>query len=122
MNRKVDSGALFTGLMFIAFGSLFLLDRMDIIRFGEVIQRGWPAFFIIIGVAKLLRGHIWGGLWTIAVGAWFFAVTLHLFGLRWANAWPLLLIVLGAGMIVRTLFEAMRRREPAAPEQSHDAR
>ena len=32
---------------------------------------------------------------------------LRLFGLTWATSWPLLLILVGAGLIVRALLEGL---------------
>jgi hypothetical protein len=109
--RSIDTGALFWGVLLIGVGTIFLLDRFDIADLHFVIRTWWPLFIVAMGISKLVepRGR-WSGLWLIAVGAWLQITTLHLFGLTFASSWPLLLIAIGAGMVVRTLFEGMRRR------------
>jgi len=119
--RKFDTGALLTGIILIAFGVLFLLDRAGFLDFGDIIHDWWPMFLILIGVTKIASGRIWGGLWLIAIGAWLQLVYLGIFGLTFGSSWPLLLIGLGAGMIVRTLVESGRRRDPEPPEHRHEA-
>lgn len=102
-----ESGLLVTGIILIVLGSIFLLDRFTAIEFGSVIRTWWPMFVVGAGVARLIaRDSVWNGLWLIGVGAWLQAVQLELFGLTYRNSWPLLLIVLGAGMVVRSLLAA----------------
>jgi Domain of unknown function (DUF5668) len=119
--RKFDTGALFTGIVLIAFGLLFLLDRAGIADFSDIMREWWPMFLVVIGVTKIASRRLWGGLWLIAIGAWLQVVHLGLFGLTFGTSWPLLLIVLGAGMIVRTLVESARRRDEDPPEHRHEA-
>jgi hypothetical protein len=111
MNRKIDSSALFTGSLLIGVGSLFLLDRLDIIEFHFVVSRFWPLIIVFIGASRVMKGNAWGGSWLIAVGTWLQLVRLHAFGLTYSSSWPLLLIAMGAGMIVRALIETRRRHE-----------
>jgi hypothetical protein len=40
---------------------------------------------------------------------WLQLVTLHVFDLTWATSWPLLLMILGGGMVLRAVFEGARR-------------
>jgi len=119
--RKFDTGALFTGIILIAFGVLFLLDRAGLADFGDIIHDWWPMFLVVIGATRIASGRMWGGLWLIAIGAWLQLVHLGLFGLTFGTSWPLLLIAVGAGMIVRTLVESARRRQPEPPEHRHEA-
>lgn len=117
--RRLESGALVSGLMMIALGTLFLFDRMGIADFGSLVRYWWPMFLIFLGVSKLFRREtVWSGLWLIAIGAWFEAVQLHLFGLSWRSSWPLLLIVFGAGMVIRALIDAAPR---VASEDGRDS-
>jgi cell wall-active antibiotic response 4TMS protein YvqF len=113
--RRVDSGALFGGLVLIAVGALFLLDRLDVADFGYVTRRYWPLIVVAFGVSKLLHRHVWAGLWMITIGAWLQAARLRLFGLTFGTSWPLLLIAFGAGLVIRTVIESARRRD------SHEA-
>jgi len=109
MNRRIDNGALITGLVLIGVGAIFLLDRLDIADLHYIIRRFWPMILVVIGLAHLLNRHLWGGLWFIAFGAWMQIAHLRLFGVTFASSWPLLLIVFGAGIIARALTENVRR-------------
>jgi hypothetical protein len=50
------------------------------------------------------------------MGFWFFAVQFHWYGLTYRNGWPLLLVSMGAGMVVRALSgeDAIRKAREAA--------
>jgi hypothetical protein len=118
--KQIDSGAVFSGLVLIAVGVLFLLERLGLADFHYVIRHYWPLIIVIIGLSKVLRRQIWGGFWLIAIGAWLQISYLRLFGLSFSSSWPLLLIALGVGMIARTIFESARRQEPASPEEHRE--
>jgi hypothetical protein len=110
----IDHGKLVAGLVLITLGVLFLLDRFDVADFSDVIRHYWPTFIIIMGVSKLRRRElVWSGLWLVIVGTWLQLVTSRLFGLTYGNSWPLILMALGAGIILRTLVESARRERNA---------
>ncbi len=119
--KRVDPSALFTGLVLIAVGILFLLDRLDVANFGFIVHHYWPLIIVAFGVSHLLRGRVWNGLWFIAIGSWLEVSVLRLFGLTFGSSWPLLLIAYGGLMIVRTIIDSAKRREPPAPEDHHGA-
>jgi hypothetical protein len=67
----------------------------------------WPFILITLGVAKLQNRQIdargrsrlnRGGGWLMFIGAWGLINEYHLFGARFHNSWPLLII--GAGAMV----------------------
>ena len=104
--RRLDLPTLATGIIVTAFGVLFLLDRMNIADFGDIMRRYWPCILILIGIPQLFRREkVWSGLWLITLGVWMQIAHLRLFGMTWRTSWPLLLIVAGAGMIARSLIE-----------------
>ncbi len=108
--RPIDTDTLFWGILLIGMGTLFLLERLHIGDVHHVIRNYWPLFLVAIGVSKLFKPErAWSGLWLIAVGAWLQAVTLHLYDLTYESSWPLLLIILGGGMVLRAVFECTRR-------------
>ena len=119
VRKKIDSSALTTGVILIAIGVMFLLDRLGFADFNHIVNNWWPLIVIALGVRKLGGRQPWGGLWMIAIGTWLELARLHVWGLTFGSSWPLLLIFLGAGMVVRTVIESSRRREPAAPEEHH---
>ena len=101
VRRRIDPDSLFTGLVLVAAGVAFLTGD-----FGNVIRNWWPMLLVLVGIPKLFhRRTLWVGFWLISVGAWLQLVRLHLFGLRYGNAWPLLLIVVGAGIALGAVFD-----------------
>ena len=123
VRKQIDSGALTTGILLIGVGVIFLLDRLGFASFDNLIHNWWPMIVVGLGVRKLLTPgkSAWGGLWMIAIGCWLQLAHFHTFGLSYNSSWPLLLIVLGAGMIARTIFAPSRRNEPASPEEHRGA-
>jgi hypothetical protein len=101
--RKIDASTVVTGLVLIVVGAVLLFAD-----FRDVIREWWPMTLVVIGAPRLFRRDtIWSGLWLIALGGWFQAVRLHLFDLTFRNSWPLLLIVFGAGIALRAVFDAV---------------
>lgn len=122
IEKKVDSSALTTGVLLIGVGIIFLLDRLGFASFDNLIHNWWPMIVVALGVKKVIdRRNVWGGVWLIAIGCWLELSHLRVFGLTFGSSWPLLLIVLGAGMILRTVFESARRNEPGSPEEHRGA-
>src|SRR5688572_25661206 len=117
VRKRSEGSGLFVGLRMIALGVLFLLDRAGIGDFRDMMRRYRLMILVLIGVTQLFEQKIWGGLWFIALGAWFQMIRLGLFDLTFRDALPVALIILGGGMVVRALFDATRRREPDSPEQ-----
>lgn len=112
------SDQIFWGLLFVAAGTVLLLQRLGISDFSWTMRRFWPVIVIVIGASKLFhRGTVWAGLWLMSVGVWLQMVTLHIYGFTYQSSWPLLLVILGGGMIVRTIASAMQRRD--AEEGDH---
>jgi hypothetical protein len=106
--RKRDNQSLATGLILIVVGVLFFLDRLDIADFGDLFQDWWPMVLVIIGIPKLLRREtVWSGLWMIGLGAWLEVTVHHVWGLTFGNSWPLLLILMGAGITLRALADTV---------------
>jgi hypothetical protein len=105
--RKIDVSTVVTGLLLIVVGGILLFAD-----FHDVVRVWWPMVLVAIGVPRLFRRDtLWSGLWLVAIGAWFQAVRLHLFDLTFRNSWPLLLIIFGAGIALRAVFDAMASTE-----------
>jgi hypothetical protein len=105
--------------MLIAVGVLFLLDRLHVADFGDVVRMYWPMIVVIFGISHLLRREsVWSGVWLISAGVWLQCVRLHLLGLTYSNSWPLMLIALGAGVTLRALTDrGAAKREGEASER-----
>ena len=111
VRRHIDGDQVFWGLLLIAAGTILLLQRLGISDFSWSIRHYWPLIIITVGAPKLIhRRTIWVGLWLMTLGAWLQVVTLHLYGFTYESSWPLLLIVFGAGIVLRTIAESARRR------------
>jgi hypothetical protein len=113
--RHVDAGGLFAGILLIAIGTLFLLDRLGYADLHYVLHNYWPMFLVFFGLSRFFhRRKPWSGVWLIVIGLWLQVTTLHWYGVTFNSSWPLLLIAMGAVMVVRTLFHAMRGESPEA--------
>jgi hypothetical protein len=116
--RHIDGDGIFWGVLLIAGGTMLLLERLGIADLSWIMRTFWPMFIVTVGMSKLFhRRSVWSGLWMIAVGGWLQAVTLHVAGLTYRSSWPLLLVILGAGMIGRTILESFRRRDAIEGER-----
>ena len=124
--RHRNPGRLFGGLYALGLGAFFLLftlrlrlpvlGRVEWRRMGEL----WPGFILIAGLAYLgqfvlsgfrYRRALAPGILTLLLGAVALAFTQGLLSLvlaqQWAVYWPVILILVGLGMVVRTI---LRRR------------
>lgn len=118
--RRIDGDKLFWGLLVFAAGVILLLNSLDILDPSWTLGRFWPLFIVTVGISKLFhRRSVWSGLWLIVVGAWLQAVTLHVHDFTYESSWPLLLVILGAGIVLRTIVGSGWRRD-AEDEEEHN--
>lgn len=95
-------GRLFTGLVILLLGGIFLADNIGLVDVGSI-GRFWPAIFILLGIGSIARpGHRGGGAWLLFLGALFFLHTFGYFRLR--DSWPLFIVAAGIGMIWRSFW------------------
>ncbi len=103
--RRNYQGRIFSGLVIISVGVIFLLANMDKLDFGDFISIYWPMILIVIGISHLLTSGFRNagvGLLLIAIGAFFQLVNLGVLGGRvWAFFWPLLIIAAGLWVIFK---------------------
>lgn len=110
------------GLLLVAVGLAFFLDRMDIVE----LDAWWhyaPLLLVVIGINRTIgyptaRDFI-SGLWSAFIGIWLFACFEGLFGLTFANSWPVFVIVSGLTIVLRPFAE---RRFKTNQESGHEAR
>ena len=104
--RNRNNSQVIGGIVLIAIGTLFLLDRFLFFDFGYMVSRFWPTFLIVIGVMQLARGRArsWvGPLTLIVIGVIFQGQRLHLFNWSWNRLWPLMLIGIGFALLIDRL-------------------
>ncbi len=103
--RPKGSGIVF-GVALMAIGLLLTFESLDVIGSGPI-HRWWPLVVVAMGAGKVYE--TWGttesgsGLTLLLSGLWFLAVNLKIWGLTWRNSWSLLLVVVGIGMVLRSL-------------------
>lgn len=100
-------GGLWAGVILIALGVLFLFDQMDLFHFPWVVARWWPSLLILFGVLRLMSGtrRGWAGPFVlIAIGVILQGQMLDWFWWwHMGRLWPLILIAVGAGILVKRL-------------------
>ena len=104
------------GIFLIALGVLFLFERFEpwgIAGLGE----WWPLILVVIGITRLMERRVGSALTMLLLGAWFLAVTSGWLGLTWHNSWPLVLVAVGVGIVVKALTgeERCRRSSREVP-------
>jgi len=100
------SGRFALGVFLIALGTLALLGQQGIIAHGFW-RHGWPWIIVILaavqiataGSAQRLADGVVFGL----IGVWLVLVVSHWHGLTYSNSWPLTLVAVGAGHVVKAL-------------------
>jgi hypothetical protein len=99
------------GLVLITIGGIFLLDELDLTRFGRVWNL-WPLILIVLAIARIVdpakNERRSSGLWLLAIGTWLLIGSLGLFGFSYGTSWPLLLVFFGAIIIGQSIFEGPR--------------
>lgn len=112
-----NAGRLALGLVVIAIGVLFTLDRLGYVDAGDFWEY-WPVILIAIGIGRVVqpRGtHERGfGVVLILFGVWFLLSNLDVIHYTFGDVWPILVVVLGVMMVWRAItgpfFETPRRR------------
>ena len=118
------------GLVLVAFGVALLLDqmgRLDILSLWHYL----PLLMVVIGINKMIgyptADEFIEGLWWAIIGAWLFGNLEHVFGMRFENSWPYLIIVWGLTLILKPfmrqrLAQNERSAEPRGATPHDDAR
>jgi hypothetical protein len=94
------------GLLLVGLGVAFLLDQMNIVDITDF-WRYAPLLLVVAGINQTIgypsAGEFSKGLWNVLIGLWLFAVLQGLFGLTFANSWPLFIIISGITMAIRPI-------------------
>lgn len=99
------------GSLFIALGTLLLLDRLGIVASGAILSY-WSVIPLVIGIGLLLRGGrdgLVGGLVLTAVGGIFLARRLGFTELGMQELWPVILILVGVAVLTNSLLARRAR-------------
>jgi hypothetical protein len=106
--------ALWGGLL-MALGGAFLLDRLGVVDIPSL-SKLWPAVLLVLGAFRLFDGRPGSAAMLSLMGLAFFAAEFHWLGLTWATFWPLLIVAVGVGIVIRAISREDERgceREPS---------
>ena len=106
-------GSLTGGLILMAIGTAFLLERYDVVSMRRI-WRLWPMILIWLGLMNLVYPK--GGrrsIFLLLIGVWLQISVFELWGLDFGDSWPLLIIFLGASFI----FDSMMSPGPLRPRR-----
>src|SRR5579863_115455 len=111
-NREImqrDKGPVIGAVVFIAVGSVLLLEKLGYLPYGFAIHF-WPMIFVVIGIVKLVyAGGRPTGLVLIALGVILQLNEMGFTHLNFWDLWPVLIIVAGVAM----LWQALHKETPA---------
>jgi hypothetical protein len=100
------SGRLIAGAILIGLGVIYALDSFGVLYAGQIF-RYWPLVLIGVGIAKVfesrLAGQRTGGFILIAVGGVLLLWTLHVAWFRARDLWPVVLLLVGGGLVWQAL-------------------
>jgi hypothetical protein len=95
-----------SGVALILIGSAFLLDRAGVVDVDHF-WHCWPILIALVGLTNIVAparsSQVSLGFFQIFLACWLYICSEHLWGWTFQNAWPILLIGVGLGMIVRSL-------------------
>ena len=100
--RPQRTSGMLWGLFLVAIGGLFLYQRMtgnEIARIWDL----WPIVFLVIGTNQLLDRRPGSAITWYGFAFIFLGITFDWFEMSYVNSWPLFLIAIGLGIVVKTL-------------------
>ncbi|HSE60693.1 MAG TPA: DUF5668 domain-containing protein, partial [Candidatus Saccharimonadales bacterium] len=96
-------GTVLLGILVVGLGVGFLLDALDVMKFGQVISTWWPSVIIIVGLLSLIsnfRQFLWP-LLLIAAGVLLQLDKLDVVTVNaWKVIWPLAIIFFGLSLLL----------------------
>ena len=113
-------GRIFTGLLIIGIGVLFLLGSLEKIDVWDVLADYWPLILIFIGVSHLFSNQFrntTSGIILILVGGFFMLANLDVLEYNlWHVLWPVLIIAVGLWILFRPRFKGTKKKAPEVKE------
>ena len=105
--HRSGSGGLIIGVILAGIGVLLLLQNLGVLPIDDL-WRYWPVILIAVGMSRIATacgtgGRVWGAAVAL-VGVVFLLDNLgYIRGNVWNYLWPVVLIVIGVGMLVRSM-------------------
>ena len=92
------------GIALIVLGLLFLFQRTGLVSWNMWMV-WWPLVVSAIGLMQVITARrakrVGDGVSLILMSGWFLLAANGWYGFTWANSWPLALVAVGTGMLVR---------------------
>ena len=123
MEEKMDRKSirrLLWGLFLIAVGTAFMLQRYGVVDMPRL-EEMWPAIFWVSAIGRAIDGRIGSAVTLVSLGAWFFACTFGWMGLDYHNSWPLVLVAVGVGIMIKALTGEDRKWKLRHTEERHES-
>jgi hypothetical protein len=104
-----QTSRLIAGALLLILGVLFALQNLGVVRAGHLGDY-WPLLLVWVGLTRMLgtRRHFASGLVVFLMGVFFQLDRLDVIFVPMRNFWPLLLIVLGFGLIADSFLDRGR--------------
>jgi hypothetical protein len=113
------TGRLVFGLIVLALGLLWTLDNLGIVDSAPILH-WWPALLLVAGLARLTgfgaRQQMVSGAVLSIAGLLLLGDALHVLHVRIWELWPIAMIVIGTGLVVRSLRPAIRPGSSEDPQ------
>jgi hypothetical protein len=110
------------GVFLMALGGLFLLDRTGAVEMPSI-WRFWPLVLLVAGASRLFARRPGSAATFLLMGVAFLAAEFRWMGLSYSTFWPLLLVAVGVGIVIKAISaeEACREREEECCEREEKA-
>lgn len=112
-----QNSRLIAGGLLLILGVLFALQNLGVLRAGHLGDY-WPLLLVWVGLTRMLgarRRHFASGLVVFLMGVFFQLDRLDVLYLPMRNFWPIVLIVLGFGLIADSFLDRGRRSADLTP-------
>jgi hypothetical protein len=108
---------LIAGVLLLVVGGLFILQNLGTLHAGRIADY-WPMFLVWIGLSKMLapaRSRRFASGWTILlIGVFFQLDELGLIRWRMRELWPVVLVLVGLGLIAESILGRRRVAETSS--------
>jgi cell wall-active antibiotic response 4TMS protein YvqF len=110
-NKRVTAAVF--GVLLIGLGAVFILQNLGMVDAGNI-GSWWPVILIGFGVSSLIApkdaGDSAGGVIVTALGSFFLLRKFDVIDWRFRDVWPVLLLLAGISLILRSLAERRGHR------------
>jgi hypothetical protein len=93
------------GSLLVGLGVVYLLERMGLIA----TRAWWPFILMAFATTRLVDGRIGSAMVWLLLSGWFLAVSWDWNGMTYGNSWPLVLVAVGAGIVIKAITGEERR-------------